>query len=133
MALSADQVFENAQAGFSEKLYALQLDLITMKTALADTSYPGFIKVGLGGALGTVESALGKLNEAFFVVEKRDFVEPMPTTFENPSTPTETEIEVNEVKEEPVVLPTEEVSAEVTPPIELVPETEDASPTLPVV
>lgn len=115
IALSADQVFENAQASFSEKLYGLQLDLVTMQVSLKDTSYPVFIKTPLGGALGVVESTLAKLNEAFFVVEKRDFVETMPTTFENPNTP--------EGTPDPSLIPvTDESLPVVTTPLEVTPD-----------
>ncbi len=85
IALSADQVFENAQASFGEKLYGLQLDLVTMQSSLKDTTYPEFIKTGLGGALSLVETTLAKLNEIFFVVEQRDFQE---STKEEPATGT---------------------------------------------
>jgi hypothetical protein len=73
--LSANQIFENAQASFGQKLYSLETDLITMQESLRDTTYPDFIKIGLGATLGLVEGATKKLAEAFFIVEQRDFVE----------------------------------------------------------
>lgn len=73
--LSADQIFENAQASFGNKLYSLETDLITMQESLKDTSYPDFIKVGLSGALSTVEVVTKKLQETFFIVEQRNFEE----------------------------------------------------------
>jgi hypothetical protein len=73
--LSANQIFENAQASFAQKLYSLETDLITMQESLKDTTYPDFIKVGLGATLGVVEGATKKLSEAFFIVEQRDFME----------------------------------------------------------
>lgn len=73
--LSADQIFENAQASFGAKLYSLETDLITMQESLKDTSYPDFIKIGLSGALSTVEVLTKKLEETFFAVESRNFEE----------------------------------------------------------
>jgi hypothetical protein len=72
---SANDIFESAQASFGEKLYAMQTDFLTMQTVLKDTTYPDFIKVGLGASLGFVGSALENVANAFFVVEKRDFVD----------------------------------------------------------
>jgi hypothetical protein len=76
LGFSANQVFENAQASFGEKLYALQTDFLTMQTALKDTTYPDFIKVGLGASLGLMGSTLEQLADTFFTVEQRDFVDP---------------------------------------------------------
>ena len=73
--LSANQIFESAQASFGAKLYSLETDLITMQESLKDTTYPDFIKIGLGGALSGVEALTKKLSEAFFVVEQRNFEE----------------------------------------------------------
>jgi hypothetical protein len=94
---TANQVFENAQASFAEKLYSLETDLITMQASLKDTTYPEFIKIGLGGALSVVEGATQKLSEAFFVVEQHDFVDPsssiesLETSANTESIPTPTE------------------------------------------
>ncbi len=129
MALSADQVFENAQASFSEKLYGLQLDLVTMQGSLKDTTYPDFIKTGLGGALGLVETTLAKLNEVFFVVEQRDFTEPLPETKSDvePSMPSEVVPENSPAQENQEVLPgtetPQEESSESMPP-----QTEEVTP-----
>lgn len=90
LGFTANQVFENAQASFGEKLYALQTDFLTMQTALKDTTYPDFIKVGLGTSLGLMGSTLEQLADTFFTVEQRDFADPS-TSIESLETTPETE------------------------------------------
>ncbi len=124
IALSADQVFENAQASFGQKLYSLETDLVTMQEALKDTTYPNFIKIGLGGALSIVEGATKKLGEAFFVVEQRDFVDPSTSieTLETTPQPDATSL--------PIEPPLEDSTLETAPDqiVEEAPLTEDVSP-----
>ena len=122
---TTDQVFENAQNNFAQKLYSLETDLITMQESLKDTSYPEFIKIGLGGALSVVETATQKLSEAFFVVEQRDFVN-SSASINSAETTQKTEVVSGE----------EEATVE-TPDLETIPEStspEEAStksPSLP--
>ena len=112
--LSANQIFENAQASFGAKLYSLETDLITMQESLKDTTYPDFIKIGLGGALSGVEALTKKLSEAFFVVEQRNFeekatsIESLPTV-EVPIESTNTTTEVVETAEGTTETVSEEV------------------------
>ncbi|MCW1887980.1 MAG: hypothetical protein KIH67_000280 [Candidatus Moranbacteria bacterium] len=114
--LSADQIFENAQASFGQKLYSLETDLITMQESLKDTTYPDFIKIGLGGALSGIETLTKKLGEAFFVVESRNFeekntsIESLPTLDTTTKQTTEPVIEKTEDTEVATPTPSEEVT-----------------------
>jgi hypothetical protein len=90
---SANDIFESAQASFGEKLYAMQTDFLTMQTALKDTTYPDFIKIGLGASLGLMGSTLEQLADTFFAVEQRDFVDTEATESSVVVTPAETEEE----------------------------------------
>lgn len=117
---TADQVFENAQNSFAQKLYSLETDLITMQESLKDTSYPEFIKIGLGGALSVVETATQKLSEAFFVVEQRDFVNSSTSINSAETTPKtevvsgedETKVETPDLETVPENTPSEEAPTE---------------------
>ncbi len=115
--LSANQIFENAQASFGAKLYSLETDLITMQESLKDTTYPDFIKIGLGGALSGVEALTKKLSEAFFVVEQRNFeekatsIESLPTVDRAPTESMGSTTEVVETAEGTIETVSEEVSS----------------------